>query len=194
MSAQSDPTGVRFGLPSRWTPPDQGDLILVGALLFVVLLSMGLIGSTAGNATLWFVIGALQVLPLLFRRQAPLLVASVIALACVWQLLVAWTPNPANIAVLIAIFSAAVYGTRVESVTVLCLGLLGAALGALRWAFGASLLVFLATGFLLAMFVVLAWLVGDVTRRRNAVQARLADQNRALARDEAQRRRDGPRR
>lgn len=78
MSAQSDPTGVRFGLPSRWTPPDQGDLILVGALLFVVLLSMGLIGSTAGNATLWFVIGALQVLPLLFRRQAPLLVASVI--------------------------------------------------------------------------------------------------------------------
>lgn len=75
MSAQSDPTGVRFGLPSRWTPPDRSDVIFVGVLLVAVLLAMGLTGA---SRALGFSIAASQVLPLVFRRQAPLLVASVI--------------------------------------------------------------------------------------------------------------------
>ena len=169
-----------------WRHPWVPDLALVGALLLWVLVTSAVGGF--GGVTL----GVLLVLPLLWRRQAPLAAALGVALVCLVQVAVLDQPHPADIAVPIAVYSAAAFGTRVESRLVLGLGLLGAGIAALDWRNLYShpleqLPQIAIQAFFMAMFVALAWVLGDVVRRRKAVLARLAQQNAALARDHAQR-------
>ncbi|GAA5164205.1 sensor histidine kinase [Ornithinimicrobium tianjinense] len=173
-------------VPDLWRHPWAPDLAVVGALLLWALVS-GVVGGFLSVS-----LGMVMVLPLLWRRRAPLVAALGVALVCLVQVAVMDQPHPADVAVPIAVYSAAAFGTRTESRLVLLLGLLGAGIAALDWrnvyvhpldqlpqiAFQA---------FFMAMFLGVAWVLGDVVRRRKAVLARLAEQNAALARDHAQR-------
>lgn len=168
-------------------PISAGDAVLVaGLLLLSGAVSLGA-GAFADLGYLAWIIIALQVVPLLLRRQAPLLVAGVVAAGCLLQVASTTTPHVANVAVLIVVYSAAAYGTTLESRLILALGLLGAILATLSWASGAPLRFYLGLLPFIGMFVVLAWGLGDVVRRRRAVSGRQAEQDRALARDEEQR-------
>lgn len=166
-----------------WVP----DVVLVGALLFWILITGSSLHGGGG-----LLVGLAQVLPLFWRRRQPLWAALAVAVGCLLQLAVMDTPHPANIAVPIAVYSAAAFGDRRTSRTVLALGLVGAVLAALDWGiayggFGQYLFTVAFQTMFMAMFVAVAWVLGDVVRRRKAVVSRLQAQNRALARDQAQR-------
>ncbi|MGD8149505.1 sensor histidine kinase [Ornithinimicrobium sp. Y1694] len=165
-----------------WLP----DAVLVGGLALWLLITTAALGLGE------FVIGVVQIAPLFWRRRYPLPVAGVVATGCLMQVALMESPHPANIAVPIAIYSAAAFGTRFESRAVLALGLLGAVVAGVSWTamWGSLGRVLFAIGFqtiFLAMFVGVTWVLGDVVRRRKAVVSRLEAQNRALARDQAQR-------
>lgn len=173
------------------------DLALALLLLFFLLLigPAGIGVAVVGYEWL-LVLFALQLLPLALRRVAPFAGALLIAGTCLVQLLLTNNPLPSNVAVLIIIYSAAGHLTqRWKSATVLGMGLLGAVLAAADWTLHnpyrppdvhplsqmAPIFIFL------AMTVAVAWVLGDVVRRRKAVVSRLREQNEALARDQAQR-------
>jgi len=134
----------------------------------------------------WLVVA--QVLPLAFRRVRPLPVAGVVAVAHLAQVVVSDGPLLSNFAVLVVVYTVAANATeRWQSQAVLGAALLGAPVAALDW-YGASPRVdILFTTGVLAMVVVIAWVLGDVVRRRRQVIARLREQNEALARDQEQR-------
>jgi len=167
--------------------PGTVDAVLVGVLLTFLIGFAVVVGTRSINPWTWMFIGAVQIVPLLWRRQAPLLVAGIIAAGCLLQLSVMTESHPANLAVPIAVFSAAAHGTRTESAATVALGLVGALLAAMRWTAWSNSVIFLGLLGILSMIVILSWLTGDVTRRRLIVQSRAADQQAALARDEAQR-------
>lgn len=173
--AETDPDGR----PRGWA----ADAILVILLVLWALITTGPLGSG------WLLLGLGMVVPLYWRRRAPFIVALAVAAACVLQLFVLNEPHPSNIAVPIAVYSAAAFGTRRESRLTLLLGLLGAVLAGIDWSTYAidRLPAVFAQTIFLAMFVAVAWTLGDVMRRRKAVVANLKAQNRALARDQAQR-------
>lgn len=165
-----------------WAP----DVLLVATLLLWVLLS----SAVAGFGLI--LLGVVQVAPLVWRRREPLVAAVLVAVACLVQVAFTDGPHPANVAVPIAVYSAAAFGTRRQSFSVLGLGLVGALVAAFDWRLQfqpvAQQLVTIAfQAFFLGMFVLVAWVLGDVVRRRKAVVARLEQQNAALARDQAQR-------
>lgn len=161
----------------------------------VIVILAALIGVVAGAAMgPWgLLIGLLQVAPLPWRRSRPALVALVVAAGCLLQVAVTDEPHPANIVVPLVVYSAAAFGDRRTSRAVLALGLFGAVLATLDWRlryggfWDLNLGSMLFNAAFLAMFVGVAWGLGDVVRRRRAVLARLDQQNRALARDQAQR-------
>lgn len=191
---QRNPVGGRLGdLRESWLDITQGgfrgspwlpDLALTGGLLlFVVLFSVG------SGVPLFFA-GITMIVPLYWRRTHPLPAALVIAAACLAQLVLIDGPHTANIAVPIIVYSAAAFGDRTASRAVLGLGLLGALLAGFGWTYGTefgTLASAVVSTVFMAMFVGVAWLGGDVVRRRKAVVARLQAQNRALARDQSQR-------
>lgn len=163
-----------------WLP----DLLVVGALLaWVFVSSVGL-----GYSSL--LLGVALVVPLWWRRSAPLPVALVVAAVCLLQAVTLVGPHPGNVAVPVVIYSAAAFGTRSESRAVLWLGLVGAVVAAFVWSYTGDALRLNVIGFqfsFMAMFVGVAWVLGDVVRRRRAVMGGLKAQQRALARDHAQR-------
>lgn len=166
--------------------PRLPDYLLVGALLIFGVVG----GAVLGNLAM--AVGLIQVVPLLWRRFYPGRVALVVAFGCLLQVAIYDEMHPANIAVPIVVYSAAAFGERQVSRGVLGLGMVGAVIAALDWTsrFG-GLAGLLRSALLLAafiaMFVGVAWVLGDVVRRRKEVVARLQAQNRALARDQAQR-------
>ncbi|MGD8199171.1 sensor histidine kinase [Ornithinimicrobium sp. W1679] len=165
-----------------WWP----ELLVVGGLLAWVFVS----SAVAGFGML--LLGILQVVPLLWRRSRPLPAALGVAAACLLQVVTTDGPHPANVAVLAAVYSAAAYGTRRDSMVVLGLGLVGAFIAALDWSVPSpdptrSLVVVVIQGTFIGLFVTVSWVLGDVVRRRQAVIARLEQQRAALARDQAQR-------
>lgn len=162
------------------------DIALVAILLFWGVLVGGTVGS---GGTL---VGLLQVAPLLLRRRRPLTAAIGVALGCLAQVAIFDSPHPANIAVPIVVYSAAAFGDRRTSLGVLGLGVVGAVMAAIDWSVpvgsGTDAIFLIAFQFVfIIMFVAVAWVLGDVVRRRRAVSARLEAQNRALARDQTQR-------
>ncbi|MDO5502967.1 MAG: histidine kinase [Actinomycetia bacterium] len=169
--------------------PNLMDGVIVGALLlFQVVIGIGS-GYWISNFFIWSVIGLIQVVPLLWRRAAPGIVAGLMAAACLGQLVFTADPHPGNFAVPVIVFSAAAYGSKIESRGVLGLALVGAVLATLRWGYYPNTSLF-SNAVLLAviiMVVALAWALGEVLGRRRAVMERQAEQERALARDQAQR-------
>lgn len=165
-----------------WLP----DVALVAALLLLMVVGGAGLGGPA-----FLAISLVQIVPLVWRRTHSLPVAVVVAVGCLLQLVFLPGPLASNIAVLIVIYSAAAFGSPRTSRIVLGMGLAGALIGALRWSayygFGSFLSIVAIQATFLACFVGVAWVLGDVMRRRRAVVARLTEQNRALARDQAQR-------
>lgn len=160
----------------------------------VLIIGLAVLVGVVGGAALGpfgLLIGLVQVLPLPWRRTRPLLVAVVVAAGCLLQVFLTDQPHPANIAVLVVVYSAAAFGDRRTSRVVLSVALAGALLGSLdwrlrydgRWDLGGIII----NAVFLGLFVGVAWVLGDVVRRRHAVIERLREQNRALARDHAQR-------
>lgn len=168
-------------LRGRW--PDVW--VVLGLLAWVTVTSVGM------GSGMWL-IGVIQVLPLWWRRTRPLAAALLVAAGCLLQVLATPDPHPANIAVLVVVYSAAAFGSRRDSRLVLGLGLLGAVIAAFDWSimWGSReqwIVSVISQGLFLGLFVLVTWVLGDVVRRRKAVVDRLQEQNRALARDQAQR-------
>lgn len=160
-------------------------------VLVLVLLGWNTLTSITVGTGVWLV-GAAQIVPLLWRRREPLAAALGVALGCLLQVWAMDEPHPANVAVPIAVYSAAAFGSRRDSRLVLAIGVLGAAVAGIDWAimWGSrqqAIASAVAQMIFLGMFVAVAWVLGDVVRRRKAVVSRLQEQNRALARDQAQR-------
>ncbi|WP_130011520.1 sensor histidine kinase [Serinicoccus sediminis] len=183
QAVREQATDLARGLRARsWLP----DAAVVAAFLLLYLVSGA--GWDGPAAT---VFSLLQVVPLFWRRRHPLTVALVVAAGCLLQVVLSDAPAPVNLAVLVVVFSAAAYGSRRTSRAVLALAGAGAVVGALRWSayfgLGSYLSIVTVQTVFMLCFVGVAWALGDVLRRRREVVARLQEQNRALARDQAQR-------
>jgi len=183
---------IRRALDWASRSPFAVDALLAG-MVWLVFIVFG------GSADGWilFLITA-QILPLAWRRTQPFAAAMVIAAACLLQVLVIDQPLVSNVAALAIIYATAAYATeRWHSRVVGLAGLAGSVLGVVDWMLeyeryyqpvGVSLLVtLLPTLLFMWMSVAVAWVLGDIVRRRRAVVARLREQNEALARDQAQR-------
>ena len=176
----------------RWatSSPLVLDSVLAG-MAWVAFLALD--GTSGGS----FLLVSAQVLPLAFRRVQPFLAALVIAAACLLQLIVLNNPLVSNVAALAIIYAAAAYATeRWQARAVGIVGLVGSVLGAVDWlvlpsyvenSSASVVMTLVPTVLFMWMSVAVAWILGDVVRRRRAVVARLRDQNEALARDQAQR-------
>lgn len=161
--------------------PGLPDYLLVGVLVLFGVIGGGVLGGIA------LIVGLIQVVPLLWRRTDPGRVALVVAAGCLLQVVFSNQPHPANIAVPIVVYSAAAFGSPQVSRRVLGLGLAGAVVAGMDWGWGLSVASILMQTIFMAMFVAVAWALGDVVRRRKEVVARLQAQHRALARDQSQR-------
>jgi signal transduction histidine kinase len=142
------------------------------------------------QADAWVVVTALitgQALSLVWRRRNVPLMALVLAVFCGAQLVIVSTPLFSDVAVLIALYSAARW-TEVARVrySVLAGALLLGLVAALRWV---TLVVpsgVLAYFTFSAGFMGLAWFAGDVSLRRARYMAGLEEQNLVLQRERAQ--------
>ncbi len=112
------------------------------------------------------VIGTLMVVPLAWRRRAPVPAAAVVVAAGLLELLISPEFLVANVAALLAVYALAAYGPRWAAQAGLAAGLAGALLAALRyWNYGlASSLVPSAAA--IAVSVVAAWALGNLRRAR----------------------------
>ncbi|MCQ1999085.1 sensor histidine kinase [Arthrobacter zhaoxinii] len=133
---------------------------------------------TRGGQYVEFVLSAAICMSLGWRRSRPVAAAAVQAAACVLQLfLVPVTGLPADIFVLVTVYSLAAFAPRWASIAGLALAVVGGALFLLRYIFpdiaGASISVIAFIDLVAIEAVVLvAWTFGDLTRtRRLAVQA-----------------------
>lgn len=182
----------------EWVWARKSDFFVVGGILFFAVLmwaagGMALYGvGSSGEHALAALLTLAQVIPLWWRRTHPYPVALVIAVLCLVQLFFIQGPIVGNLAVPVAVYGAAAFGTRMQSLIIGGLGLVGAVLGAVSWRWTymglfEQLAYISINAIFMAMFVAVAWVLGDVVRRRKAVVARLEQQNAALARDQAQR-------
>ena len=135
-------------------------------------------------------------LPLAWRRTAPVPAAAVVTLFGVGELLVVPFFLPANVAVLVTIYSLAAYAPRWASRTGLVLGLVGAPLGAFRYYFynfyfygyvggtpGTELLLVAGA---IAVTVIAAWALGSLRRIRVQQVAALQERARLMEVERAQ--------
>lgn len=165
--------------------PRSRAVLVDGGLAVLVTVFLALVYGP-GVTPFWLVVA--QVLPLALRRVRPLPVAGVVAVAHLAQVVVSDGPLPSNFAVLVVVYTVAANATeRWQSQAVLGAALLGAPIAALDWYGTSPRLDMVFTAGVLAMVVVIAWVLGDVVRRRRLVVARLREQNEALARDQEQR-------
>lgn len=171
--------------------PVLGDSVLV---LFLLALTIFMGAGTSGSVGLFLTF--LQVLPLLLRRVVPFLVALGVAAACLLQVILTNDPLPANVVVVVVIYTASsLAAAQWQRWTVLGLGVAGAAIASIDWLrvpaefdYSGPSLAYTAIFFaFLVMVVLVAFGLGDVARRRRQVLERLREQNEALARDREQR-------
>ncbi len=169
---------------ARWVRAHPGTVDACLALGLLVLLTLPFTaGGVAGNPLLIPVTFAL-VAPLAWRRSRLLLSAGLIAGVSVLQLLAGIEPAPAQIVILITVYTLAAYAPRWASLGGLGFALLGAAAGLVRY--GAFLGVggggplSLISLFLFESLVLLAWTMGDLARSRRRAYQALEDRTRRL--------------
>lgn len=164
-----------LGRPAKWLRdhPFVADAALAGAaFLLTVLLPAGSYWPDEG---LSFVVGTVLVVPLAWRRRAPVPAASVVVLAGLFEVVALGTFLAANAAALVMIYSLAAYAPRWWSRTGLALGLVGSLLAGLRYfsASGSDALVPAAGS--IGVAVVASWALGDLRRARLQRQAALEE-------------------
>lgn len=151
------------------------DAILAVLLWLVVLILSAGLRWTDDVSRVTALAVTLQVLPLAVRRKYPLLMLLLVAAGCLIQIAALSTVLPSQIAVPLAVYSAATHGSRFASWLGLGLGLLGAGIATIVYAPVArtdllqSVVIFCA----LAVIVGLSWLVGEMTRHRREMVATL---------------------
>jgi signal transduction histidine kinase len=167
-------------------------VLVDGALAVLLVLVFGMLYGPLETPE-WLL--AAQVLPLAFRRVAPIPVAGVVVAAHLVQVALIDHPLPSNVAVLVVVYTVAAQATaRWQSWGVLGVGLAGAVIASLDWYLGPTRgsvsSGVIEVGFTvgtIGMSVLAAWVLGDVVRRRRLVVSQLREQNEALARDQEQR-------
>jgi len=159
---------------------------LVDGLLALVIAALGT-GTLAGDLAWRGPLTLFLVVPVVFRRRAPVLAFAVAAAAGAAQVFVTRAgPSAADLAIVVLLYTLAAYRPRRESVTGLFVCLLGCGVAVLAWApVRLPLLERLFVG--AVMFggtALVAWVLGDSMRYRRAYYAALEER---AARLEAER-------
>ncbi len=153
------------------------DVALAGAVwFFAVLLPVGTYWDSRVSS---FLIGTLLVVPLAWRRRAP--VPAGAAVVAVGLLELVFVPQflAANVAVLMTVYALAAYAPRWAAQAGLGTGLLGALLAAARyWSDLASSV--LPTALAIGVSVVAAWALGNLRRARLQQMAALEERAQLL--------------
>jgi signal transduction histidine kinase len=159
---------------------------LVDGLLALVIAGLGT-GTMAGDLARRGPLTLFLVVPVVFRRRAPVLAFAVAAAAGAAQVIVTRAgPSAADLAIVVLLYTLAAYRPRRESVAGLFVCLLGCGVAVLAWApVRLPLLERLFVG--AVMFggtALVAWVLGDSMRYRRAYYAALEER---AARLEAER-------
>lgn len=141
------------------------DAALAGATwFFAVLLPLSAYWQ---GVTAAFLVGTLLVVPLAWRRRAPVQAAAVVVAAGLLELAVAPDFLVANVAVLMMIYALAAYAPRWAAQAGLALGFIGAALAAVRWfGYATDPFTMLLNAGAIAVTVITAWALGNLRRAR----------------------------
>jgi signal transduction histidine kinase len=182
---------------ARWlrARPFLVDSVLTGVLLLLTWVPAGAQGTPGLVSTL------LVVVPMAWRRRAPVPAAAVVVLGGLVQLLVSDEFLVANVAVLVMVYSLAAYAPGWARRAVLVVGLVAAFLASVRWFSGIylgdtsldptggsaqtvqSVLVSTAA---IAVLVLASWALGSLRRSRLRHLADLEDRARLLELERAQ--------
>lgn len=135
------------------------------------------------------------VFPLAWRRTKPVFAGAAIAAVAVVQWAVAYPPLPANVAVILVVYSLAAYAPRWASLSGLVLALLGSVMVVTRYYMSdtftgeiASLPLTALLIFLVWFLVLFSWTFGDLTRTRRLREQGLEDRARRLEIEQQQER------
>lgn len=149
--------------------------------------------SSSGFETV--VLSTLLIVPLAWRRTSPLIAGGAIAAVCLAQWALNLMPLPANIAVILVVYSLAAYGPRWASLSGLGLALIGAIMLVSRYYVGertlsnvASLPYTVLLVLLVWFLVLFSWTLGDLTRTRRLREQGLEDRARRLEIEQQQER------
>ncbi len=154
------------------------DAAVTVLVVLSIVVTTGPTVDTAGDAG--FAVTLLLLVPLAWRRRAPVPAAAAVTAAGLVELAVVDTFLWANVAALVMVHALAAYGPRWAGRAGLALGFLGAVLATLRYFFlqDVQTAVFIAGA--IAVSVVAAWALGDLRRARLAELSGLADRARLL--------------
>lgn len=103
-------------LARRPARPERSDLLIAGVLCLWALLE-AIFVKQGGSTAAWIVLALVVTVPLVWRRQAPLAVITVISAAAIVLSLVATQPDQGTTpfpSILIGVFSVALYARRLE--------------------------------------------------------------------------------
>ncbi len=142
----------------------------------------------------YFLLSTAMVIPLAWRRTAPVRAAAVIVLACLVQWALGLEPLAGLVAVPIIIYAVAAYGPAWASRTVLGLGLVGGVMLTSRNFSGTAetgvlgMTISAVYTVLIWMLVLFSWTLGDLTRIRRLQLQTLSDRARRLETEQQQER------
>ncbi|MFI5425560.1 sensor histidine kinase [Aeromicrobium sp. UC242_57] len=157
------------------------DIALTGFLLLVPIL-LGLF-----QTDLDFTFDILLILPLAWRRRAPVASFGTICLLLLLQAFLFDVPRYGDVALLLGLYAIAAYGPRWAVWAGLATGLLGAAVAVVSWGDIRDDPELLGSNFvLLSTLVTAAWLLGYLARTRRAYVASLEARAAQLERDAEQ--------
>ncbi|WP_159617448.1 sensor histidine kinase [Arthrobacter zhaoguopingii] len=169
---------------ARWVRAHPGTVDACLALGLLVLLILQLAARGVAVYPLLIPVTCALVAPLAWRRSRLLLSAGIIAGVSVLQLLAGIDPVPAQIVILITVYTLAAYAPRWASLGGLGFALLGAAAGLVRYGailgVGGGGSLFLISLFLFESLILLAWTMGDLARSRRRAYQALEDRTRRL--------------
>ena len=157
----------------------------VDGLLALVIAGLGT-SALAGNLALRGPLTLFLVVPVVFRRRAPVIAFAVAAAAGAVQVFARAGPSASDLAIVVLLYTIAAYRPRRESVPVLFVCLLGCAISVMVWA--PDRLPLLERVFVGAVTfggtALVAWVLGDSMRYRRAYYVALEER---AARLEAER-------
>jgi signal transduction histidine kinase len=157
------------------TQPFEADALLAAALAVGLLLPPLAVGVPAG----WSVLGLGLLVPLAWRRTRPTASGAAVALVAFLQLGTASSVMPADVAVLVCVYSLAAYAPRWASRAGLVTAVLGGVLAGRVYYSVPLTLIPLQAGFM-ALLMLLTWALGTLRRLRFREEQRLAERARLL--------------
>ncbi|TJY68854.1 sensor histidine kinase [Arthrobacter sp. CAU 1506] len=166
----------------RWLQANTGKVDLILMLAAVVAFVLPYLAMAHLPA---FVMSALLVVPLAWRRTYPWQSGVAMAAAALMNVAVIGEPLPAHVFVLVTVYSLAAYGPRWSSLGGLVLALLGGAMYVIRYGITDPFTGGTAPFYLVALvavdaLVLACWMFGDLVRNRRLTVQALEDRARRL--------------